>query len=164
MAQFQSQSPPPLSHPVPTHPAYIPEPPSTPGSPQGYQRFTSSPAPGGQAAPNVSNNSGYPGHVPAYGAPSYPQPPLGGSMYNHDPSQHGGPGGAQGGGPGVPPPNFGAWGIDGATAQLGMQLGSSAVAAGQDYVQKNVCPPRGRFVFVKLIVYCSLEASYHRHR
>lgn len=58
-------------------------------------------------------------------------------MYNPDPSQHGGPAGVQGGGPGFPPPNFGAWGIDGATAQLGMQLGSSAVAAGQDYVQKN---------------------------
>jgi len=27
-----------------------------------------------------------------------------------------------------------------ATAQFGMQLGHSAVAAGQDYVQKNVRP------------------------
>lgn len=35
-------------------------------------------------------------------------------------------------------PNFGAWGINDTTAQLGMQLGQSAVAAGQDYVQKNV--------------------------
>lgn len=35
-------------------------------------------------------------------------------------------------------PDFAAWGLDGATAQLGMQLGHSAVAAGQDYVQRNV--------------------------
>ncbi|RXW12690.1 hypothetical protein EST38_g13166 [Candolleomyces aberdarensis] len=34
-------------------------------------------------------------------------------------------------------PDFGAWGINDATAQLGMQLGQSAVQAGQDYVQKN---------------------------
>ena len=34
--------------------------------------------------------------------------------------------------------DFTAWGLDGATAQLGMQLGHSAVAAGQDYVQRNV--------------------------
>ncbi|KAF8875021.1 hypothetical protein CPB84DRAFT_1796922, partial [Gymnopilus junonius] len=33
--------------------------------------------------------------------------------------------------------DFSAWGFDGATAQLGMQLGSSAVAAGQDYVSRN---------------------------
>jgi protein transport protein YIF1 len=36
------------------------------------------------------------------------------------------------------PPDFGAWGLDGATAQIGMQLGHSAVAAGQQYVEKNV--------------------------
>jgi hypothetical protein len=36
-------------------------------------------------------------------------------------------------------PDYTAWGLDGATAQLGMQLGHSAVAAGQDYVQRNVC-------------------------
>jgi len=34
-------------------------------------------------------------------------------------------------------PNFSAWGMNDATAQFGMQLGQSAVAAGQDYVQKN---------------------------
>ena len=34
--------------------------------------------------------------------------------------------------------NFAAWGMNDATAQFGMQLGQSAVAAGQDYVQKNV--------------------------
>lgn len=35
-------------------------------------------------------------------------------------------------------PDYAAWGMNDATAQLGMQLGQSAVAAGQDYVQKNV--------------------------
>ena len=35
-------------------------------------------------------------------------------------------------------PNFAQWGVNPATAQLGMQLGQSAVAAGQEYVQKNV--------------------------
>ena len=38
-------------------------------------------------------------------------------------------------------PDFAAWGMDEATAQFGMQLGQSAMAAGQDYVQKNVCTP-----------------------
>ena len=32
----------------------------------------------------------------------------------------------------------GAWGLDASTAKFGMQLGHSAVAAGQQYVQKNV--------------------------
>lgn len=41
-------------------------------------------------------------------------------------------------GTGIPPPDFAAWGINDATAQLGMQLGHSAVAAGQEYMQKNV--------------------------
>ncbi|KAF7984099.1 hypothetical protein HWV62_16704 [Athelia sp. TMB] len=35
------------------------------------------------------------------------------------------------------PVDFAAWGMNDATAQFGMQLGQSAVAAGQDYVQKN---------------------------
>lgn len=38
----------------------------------------------------------------------------------------------------MPPPDFGAWGMNDATAQFSMQLGQSAVAAGQDYVQRNV--------------------------
>ncbi|KAJ7349464.1 protein transporter yif1 [Mycena albidolilacea] len=121
-------SPPPLRHPVPTHPAYIPEPPSTPGSPQGYQRFTSSPQPG-----QPHQNYGHPpAHVPAYTSPfqhQQQQPPP------QQPHGH-----AQ---PGVPPmmqPQFGGgapWGMNDATAQFGMQLGSSAVAAGQDYVQRT---------------------------
>jgi len=35
-------------------------------------------------------------------------------------------------------PDFTAWGLDGATTQLGMQLGQSAVQAGQNYVQQNL--------------------------
>lgn len=47
-------------------------------------------------------------------------------------------GGAAGVGTGIPAPDFAAWGINDATAQLGMQLGHSAVAAGQEYMQRNV--------------------------
>ncbi|EPS93220.1 hypothetical protein FOMPIDRAFT_1136636, partial [Fomitopsis schrenkii] len=36
------------------------------------------------------------------------------------------------------PVDFSAWGINDATAQFGMQMGRNAVAAGQDYVQKNL--------------------------
>ena len=43
-------------------------------------------------------------------------------------------------GPQMGGPDFAAWGMNDVTAQFGMQLGQSAVAAGQDYVQKNVCP------------------------
>jgi hypothetical protein len=50
-------------------------------------------------------------------------------------AQMGGGGGGGGG------PHFAAWGMNDATAQFGMQLGQSAVAAGQDYVQKNVRSP-----------------------
>ncbi|KAG6328561.1 hypothetical protein ID866_10526, partial [Astraeus odoratus] len=87
MSNYYSRSPPPLQHPVPTHPAFIPEPPSTPGPgpgspPQGYQRYQ----------------------------PARLEPHV---------------------------PDFAAWGMNDATAQFGMQLGQSAVAAGQDYVQKN---------------------------
>jgi hypothetical protein len=46
------------------------------------------------------------------------------------------------GGPGpqfnIPQADFGAWGMNDATAQFGMQLGQSAVNAGQQYVERNV--------------------------
>ncbi|KAI0916712.1 hypothetical protein AcW1_010237 [Taiwanofungus camphoratus] len=128
-----SRSPPPLQHPVPTHPAYIPEPPSTPASPQGYQRYTSSPPvqqPFTQSVPGVGPGSRIP---PGYTASTGQYQPLG-----SPPRQpvHGQPH------PGVNvsnvPVDFSAWGINDATAQFGMQLGQSAVAAGQDYVQKNL--------------------------
>ncbi|KAF9043033.1 YIF1-domain-containing protein [Panaeolus papilionaceus] len=137
MSHANNNSPPPLRHPVPTHPAYIPEPPSTPASPQGYQRFSSSPAPGqtgGYPQPHAPPHlQGYAAHVPAYTSP-FPNAPPVPQQYHHPMQQ--------------PPmsnprqapqnaPDFGAWGLDNTTATLGMQLGQSAVAAGQDYVQKN---------------------------
>ncbi|KAF8623762.1 hypothetical protein AX15_006204 [Amanita polypyramis BW_CC] len=135
MASFSSPSPPPLRHPVPTHPAYIPEPPSTPASPTGYQRYTSSPGPPPQA-------QAYPAHVPAYTTPfqhSQPshvqQQQQQQQMHHHgQPHMHQQPAT----GPSVPAPDFGAWGLNDATAQFGMQLGHNAVVAGQEYVQKNL--------------------------
>ena len=128
-----NRSPPPLQHPVPTHPAYIPEPPSTPASPQGYQRFTSTPPPQNYA-PGVAPGSGsriptgYASHAsqyqPAAGTSPRQQQPIHGQI----PPQMNP----------VAPVDFSAWGLNDATAQFGMQLGQSAVAAGQEYVQKNV--------------------------
>ncbi|KAF4584993.1 hypothetical protein EYR40_001819 [Pleurotus pulmonarius] len=130
MSQYTSSSPPPLRHPIPTHPAYIPDPPSTPSSPQGYQRFSSSPAPASQPAQ-------YPTHVPAYTTPFQHNYNPGHDQI-HGANMHGMPPNpppqAQGM---MPPPDFGAWGMNDATAQFSMQLGQSAVAAGQDYVQRN---------------------------
>ncbi|KAF8904972.1 protein transporter yif1 [Mucidula mucida] len=109
-----SHSPPLLRHPVPTHPAYIPEPPLTPDSPTpGYQRFSSR----SPAFPE-------PQHVPAYSQFQPQMPPMTHGAFPQPQPHH----------PGV---NFAAWGVNDATAQLGMQIGNSAVAAGQDYVQKN---------------------------
>ena len=135
MSQFSSHSPPPLRHPVPTHPAYIPDPPPTPGSPQAYQRFSSSPGPGQQ--PQQPHLQSYPSHVPAYSTPiRHSQPPIltqyqqeSVQQQNMHYSQPQHPTGDQ---------VVGAWGLDASTAKFGMQLGHSAVAAGQQYVQKNV--------------------------
>lgn len=127
-----NRSPPPLQHPVPTHPAYIPEPPTTPVSPQGYQRYASSPpAQPSFAQPVLSQTQGsrvshaYPNQQGAYN-------PVGSPPRQSAPAQ---------GGVNIPnaPVDFSAWGINDATAQFSMQMGRSAVAAGQDYVQKNVC-------------------------
>ena len=130
MASYQSssRSPPPLQHPVPTHPAFIPDPPSTPASPQGYMRFTSSP-PANQHPSQPATWSQQPPqtreHFPQNGA--YPQPPQ---FQGFPPNSH------QGQQPGI---DFAQWGVNPTTAQFGMQLGSSAVAAGQEYVSRNVC-------------------------
>ncbi|KAF9465852.1 YIF1-domain-containing protein [Collybia nuda] len=132
MSSYTSHSPPPLRHPVPTHPAYIPEPPPTPNSPQGYQRFSSSPGPSpvpGLAPPHLQQQS-YQSHVPAYTSPfQHSQQPQHHTqpMMPH-PHQPSGP---------ATQPDFAAWGMDNATAQFGMQLGHNAMAAGQDYVQRN---------------------------
>jgi len=136
MAYHSTSSPPPLQHPVPTHPPYIPEPPSTPGtpaSPQGYMRFTSSP-------PVNPNQNTQPLHVhPAAHTQTYGQAPYATATNHYQSFAANPPPNAGASGP-IPIQNYAAqWGVDGATAQLGMQLGQSAVAAGQDYVQKNVC-------------------------
>ena len=138
MSQFNSHSPPPLRHPVPTHPAYILDPPPTPTSPQGYQRFSSSPGPGQQ--PQQPHVQSYPSHVPAYTTPfQHSQPPIP-TQYQQEGMQQQNmqymqPQHTAGE---APAPDFGAWGLDATTAKFGMQLGHSAVAAGQQYVQKNV--------------------------
>ncbi|KAF8634687.1 hypothetical protein AX17_004124 [Amanita inopinata Kibby_2008] len=129
MANFSSPSPPPLRHPVPTHPAYIPEPPSAPASPTGYQRYTSSPGP----PPPVHS---YPSHVPAYTSPFQHSQPSHMQPQIHHGQSH--PQSQPATGPTVPAPDFAAWGMNDATAQFGMQLGHSAVVAGQEYVQKNL--------------------------
>lgn len=130
-----NRSPPPLQHPVPTHPTYIPEPPSTPASPQGYQRYTSSPAPpqpappyGAQPVPVARNPQppqAYVSHTGYAPVASPPRQPTAHGQIPHPTHP-------------VVPVDFSAWGINDATAQMGMQLGQNAVAAGQDYVQKKV--------------------------
>lgn len=140
MAYYSNnRSPPPLQHPVPTHPAYIPEPPATPASPQGYERYTSSPPQPGyqpQHQPPV-HNAGYGQYQPMNSPPR--QVPIHGQI----PPQHMGPA--------APPVDFSAWGLNDATAQFGMQLGQNAVAAGQDYVTKNVCTALALAMLVSLM-------------
>src|SRR6266404_5631121 len=115
---YNPRSPPPLQHPVPTHPAFIPEPPSTPASPQGYQRYASSPP-----APHPPQPFSHPNPYPQFTHHPSPLAPIQNQPVH--PSTV---------------PDFSAWGIDGVTAQFGMQLGQNAVAAGQSYFQRNVCP------------------------
>lgn len=149
-----SRSPPPLQHPIPTHPHFIPEPPETPitggTEPQGYMRFSSE-----QQRPPVeafahqqARSSQFTGGAPVPGANSaalygLQQPPM--NPYGAY-SQPGIPPMGQMGAPpygmqpgiGGPLPDMSMWGVNDATAQLGMQLGRSAVQAGQQYVQQNV--------------------------
>ena len=128
-----SRSPPPLRHPVPTHPAMIPEPPSTPVSPQGYMRFTSSPTP-----PNAGAQPGYYQQQGQHGTPQQTNYSAG-FLQQQQQQQTFSPGRAQAH-PAQGPQSidFAQWGVNPATAQFGMQLGQSAVAAGQEYVSKNV--------------------------
>ncbi|WVQ63295.1 uncharacterized protein L199_001447 [Kwoniella botswanensis] len=144
---MSSRSPPPLQHPKPTHPAYPPpEPPHTPTggsahsspysqaqriSQDGYIRYSSPPVGEQQTMASASSSS--------FGA-------YGGGVQNH---RAGYPAGTPGVGVGpAPGPQgystmnnanaFGAWpGMNDATAQMGVQFGKSAVAAGQEYVEKN---------------------------
>ncbi|KZT35215.1 YIF1-domain-containing protein [Sistotremastrum suecicum HHB10207 ss-3] len=144
MSYQTSHSPPPLRHPIPTHPLTMPEPPSTPVSPNlnNYQRYTSSPQPPlppshQQQIPHSGQGQGYPNpNVPYY-------QPFAPGLQSTPSAQGPGQGQPQQGGPGIMSPGqgfpmpMGAFGINDATAQFGMQLGQSAVAAGQEYVQKN---------------------------
>lgn len=162
---MNSRSPPPLQHPKPTHPAYPPpEPPHTPAastnsspysqaqriSQDGYMRYSSPPV---QESSASSSSTGLGGiglstGVNAYAAPNASQrqgyvasPPINGAMgYQSMPNGMGGPGQPQPGvGVGAGQQGFGGWpGMNDATAQMGVQFGKSAVAAGQDYVEKNV--------------------------
>ncbi|KAK7471040.1 Protein transport protein yif1 [Stygiomarasmius scandens] len=123
-----------LHHPVPTHPLPILDPPSTPSSPDGYQRFSSSPGPNQphqHHQPQMYSSQ----HVSAYPMTS----PFQHNQPHHQPlhQQPQQQQQQQQQQPFIPQPSFGAWGVNDATAQFGMQLGSSAVAAGQEYVQKN---------------------------
>lgn len=144
MAQpyINSRSPPPLQHPKPTHPAYPPpEPPKTPGgstnsspysqaqrmsSDGGYQRYSSPPVDAPQQ--QQQGFSAYAPQVPAQGQPQgYQAAQPYGNMAHANAQGQGG--------------DFG-WQMNDATTQMGVQFGKSAVAAGQDYVEKNVsCSP-----------------------
>jgi len=141
-----SRSPPPLQHPKPTHPAYPPpEPPRTPSqstnsspysqaqriSQDGYMRYSSPPVAESSApAPNLHGYTA-PQARAGYAAAS-PNPAVGyggmgsmGAMGQPQPGQGG--------------PGYAGWGgMNDATAQMGVQFGKSAVAAGQEYVEKNV--------------------------
>ncbi|KAG8931736.1 hypothetical protein FRC02_002288 [Tulasnella sp. 418] len=111
-----ARSPPPLQHPIPTHAYSIPEP-----EPDSYTRYTSPPQP----PQKPLHQSAGPQHM-GYGVqPGYPAQPAYGVQYPAPQP------GAQ------PAPSFNGWGVDDATAQMGLQLGRTAMAAGQDYVEKN---------------------------
>ncbi|TBU44630.1 YIF1-domain-containing protein [Dichomitus squalens] len=116
-------------------------------SPQGYQRYTSSPS-----------VPGYPQPIPNAGHPAHLSPPYAsGNQYQPSPHQpH-----LQGQiGPGAPV-DFSAWGLDNATAAFGMQLGQSAVAAGQEYVQKNL----GGFIPISMLKHhFNVSNSYVIHK
>jgi hypothetical protein len=154
---MNSRSPPPLHHPKPTHPAYPPpEPPKTPGastnsspysqaqriSQDGYMRYSSPPV--SETGANIGMGGASSGVGGAMGLNAY-----GGGAQNIHTRQgfvaSPNPAVGQGVGGYGPPPGvggvngYGDWGgMNDATAQMGVQFGKSAVAAGQDYVEKNV--------------------------
>jgi len=138
---MSSRSPPPLQHPKPTHPSYPPpEPPKTPGgstnsspysqaqrisSDGGYVRYSSPPVDGSAYTASHPTGSGFSAYAPG---PAPAQAQQGRTAYPQ--AQGYGTGTGQGG-------DFG-WQMNDATTQMGVQFGKSAVAAGQDYVEKNV--------------------------
>ncbi|WRT70708.1 uncharacterized protein IL334_007706 [Kwoniella shivajii] len=141
---ISSRSPPPLQHPKPTHPAYPPpEPPHTPAgstnsspysqaqriSQDGYVRYSSPPV-GESAGGSTTTSSSF----NAYNAPQPGQR----TVYPSGTPGVGPAPGPQGYGNMATGNSFNQWpGMNDATAQMGVQFGKSAVAAGQDYVEKN---------------------------
>lgn len=163
---MSSRSPPPLQHPKPTHPAYPPpEPPKTPGgstnsspysqaqrisSDGGYQRYSSPPVDGSAytgassaSASGATSTSGFSAYAPPSAGNGHGHGPGPPAQQIHSRTGYGGPAAqAQGYGAQAQPHSqgqpFGGWQMNDATTQMGMQFGKSAVAAGQDYVEKNV--------------------------
>lgn len=138
---MSSRSPPPLQHPKPTHPAYPPpEPPQTPGRSStssygrtsldmgdGYVRYSSPPV--GSIHQQTEGHGHGQHHAPSASTSAYapPQGEMHSRGYGQQPHAPMGYGQSAG---------FG-WPVNDATAQMGVQFGKSAVAAGQDYVEKN---------------------------
>ncbi|KAG8785211.1 hypothetical protein FRC19_008410 [Serendipita sp. 401] len=156
-----SRSPPPLQHPIPTHPHYIPEPPDTPVSlsagssePQGYMRFSSeSTRPPIESLMQPQHQqygqaSGVQQHSGSVGSGYRSANPNHYTAYSQPPNVYGQQG---------PIPGFGGvpWGVNDATAQIGMQLGRNAVQAGQEYVEKNF----GAYIVPKSILKAHFNVS-----
>ena len=110
------------------------------GPPADYQRFSSPPA-----QPHLANSD----------YQRFTSPPAGANLAHAPPNLYANPTGpqaAQFGGVGqqqqhyaqqgqdMHPPWAQLAGVNDVTAQMSMQFGRSAVAAGQDYMNKNVCP------------------------
>ncbi|WVO17301.1 hypothetical protein L204_104993 [Cryptococcus depauperatus] len=164
MAQLpymSTRSPPPLQHPKPTHIAYPPpEPPHTPG-----QSTNSSPY---SQAQRISQDGDYirysspPVADPSTNAPGFNTyvPPVQGQPQMHPRQTF-----SQTTTPGVQgyaAPGYGSWpGMNDATAQMGMQFSKNAVAAGQEYMEKNFT----RYLPLQLIkVSFSVTNSYVLHK
>ncbi|PWO00926.1 YIF1-domain-containing protein [Tilletiopsis washingtonensis] len=157
--QFSSRSPPPLQHPVPTHPPFqVPDPPVTPGpaphgaasssggsSSGGYARYASPPPAQPQHAQHMPPHQQY--AQPQQQHYDYSAPHQAHAQMHH---------GQQGQQPAFPAfPTFAAFGpgpqgqgqqgqqgmqmpmLNDATAQMGMQFGKQMGAAGQEYVRRN---------------------------
>lgn len=98
----------------------------------GYVRYSSPPVGGAQPQQPLQQQQQH-GASASASASGYAPPGGGGGVHTRGYS-----GQQQPMGYGQQQQNFGWSGVDPATAHMGMQFGKSAVAAGQDYVEKNV--------------------------
>lgn len=98
----------------------------------GYVRYSSPPV---GSIHQQAEGHGQQHHPQASHASTSAYAPAGGSDAHARGYGQGGPHAPMGYGQ---PAGFGWPGVNDATAQMGMQFGKSAVAAGQDYVEKNV--------------------------